>query len=447
MLRKRDFSIFEKILLWGLSICCIASIMIYFIRFINFRFTDDPNDFGIFGDYIGGVVGTIVGLIGIIFLYRTYLIQISIFEIQDKRQCQQQFESTFFTLLSQQRNIFQNMQGEYPASNNRPDFRVKGSQYVALLRLDLSLRLLDLGYESELLARGDARLLKIHVNNIYQVWFQGHAAQLGHYFRHLYHVLKYIDDSQIEDKKKYSDLVQAQMSTDELYLTAINGISNYGRKKMLPLLNSYSFLENLVIDDDPIISDLIKIFYPKTKRKNIIDVNRNIIFLGGIHAVGKSFFANSIRKEHPSIGTMSCSEVLKWEDPRSKEVDDVVENQDRLINNLQRIVDIDKPYLLDGHFCLINAAGEIECVPLYVFRAINPEFIILLKESVDIIVKRLLERDNKKYRVEIIERLLEKEREWAMDVADALGVPMYEIKSSEYDKIKDAVAQFVDSFC
>lgn len=94
-----------------------------------------------------------------------------------------------------------------------------------------------------------------------------HAAQLGHYFRHLYHLLYFIQTEGNIDKKKYSDIVQAQMSYDELYLITINGISNYGRKKMLPLLNDFSFLENLAIDDDYIVRRLIELFYPSTKKK------------------------------------------------------------------------------------------------------------------------------------------------------------------------------------
>ena len=38
-------------------------------------------------------------------------------------------------------------------------------------------------------------------------------------------------------------------------------------KKMLPLLNEFSFLENLAINDDEIVRRLVELFYPSTKKK------------------------------------------------------------------------------------------------------------------------------------------------------------------------------------
>ena len=434
---------------WILGACVLASILIYIATFYNLSFTNCPSDFGIFGDYIGGVVGTLVGLIGIVFLYRTYRIQVDISNHQEAKQDRQQFETAFFSLLSQQRNILQNLEGEFQVKKGLPLEKVIGYQFLSRLRLDLSLRLLDLNYEPKLLNTSNTsntNLLKIQVNCIYQELFQGYADQLGHYFRHLYHLLKFVDESELFDKKKYMDLIQSQMSSDELYLTAINGISNYGRKRMLPLLNNYSFLENLIIDDDPIVADLIRIFYPNTKKKSITSMSKNIIFIGGIHAVGKTFFTNFAIADNPQLKLLSCSEVLKWKDPTEKEVDNVAANQDLLIENLQKIVDIDKPYLLDGHFCLMNKNGEIEQVPSHIFRSINPVFIVLLYENIDIVAKRLFERDGKKYDQKLLEQLSNAEREWAMKIADDLSIPVYLIKSSEYLIVKNEIMKFVEEF-
>lgn len=338
------------------------------------------------------------------------------------------------------------MKGEFPVKNGRSREEVEGYQFLSRIRLDLSLRLLDLNYEPELFDFSNKNLLKIHVSSIYQDLFLGHADQLGHYFRHLYHLLKYVDDSELKNKKKYMDLIQSQMSSDELYITAINGISNYGRKRMLPLLNNYSFLENLVIDNDPIVAELIHIFYPNTKKKSIAIMSKNIIFLGGIHAVGKSFFASCVKSNNDKIQVLSCSDVLKWKDPKEKEVTNVVANQDLLIANLKKIVDIDQPYLLDGHFCLMNKENEIEKVPLHIFESINPAFIILLYEDIDIVAKRLFERDGKEYDIEKLENLQKMEKEWATDVADVLSIPISIIKSSEYLSVKEEVTNFIEDF-
>ena len=67
---------------------------------------------------------------------------------------------------------------------------------------------------------------------------------LGHYFRQLYHIIKFVDESEIEDKRRYTDFLQAQMDNDELVLLAYNGISEQG-EDFKPLIERYSLLENL----------------------------------------------------------------------------------------------------------------------------------------------------------------------------------------------------------
>ncbi len=215
---------------------------------------------------------------------------------------------------------------------------------------------------------------------------------------------------------------------------------------MLPLMNQYSLLENLVIDDDPIVTKLVRLFYPNTKQKRIENMKRNIIFVGGVHAVGKSFFAELVKGDNDSITLLSASEIIKWNDPKEKKVEDVPSNQNLLVENLQKLVDIDKPYLLDGHFCLMNSQDEIDRVPMQTFQDINPEMIILLVDNLDVIMQRLKDRDDKLYDSKRIKSLFENELSWAHDVADKLGVEIYTIKVSEYEKVKSVIADFVSQF-
>jgi adenylate kinase len=446
MHKQREFTKVECLLIIFLIAGCIGTIAVYCFVFHSMTFGDAPSDFALFGDYIGGVTGTIIGLIGIVFLYRTYRIQLDISSTQEEIQQKQQFEETFFSLLGQQRSIVLNLKGKFPIGDGQVFEEKSNYEYIAQLRDDLSEQLRVLNFESNALREGKTNLLKIQVNEIYQNLFLSHAPQLGHYFRHLYHLLKFIHDSKGIDKKKYFDLVQAQMGFDELYLVAINGISNYGRRRMLPLLNESSFLENLVIDDDEIVRRLIQLFYPKTKRKDIDTMRRNIIFVGGIHGVGKSTFTSNVKKQLPSIELLSCSKVLKWENPSEKRVDNVRANQNRLIENLRELVDIDKPYLLDGHFCLVNKEGRVERIGIDTFRDINPEAIILLTGDIDKIINRLANRDGKQYDKGLVEQLYSEEQNWAKEIADKLGIHIYELESSQYGDIQKEMKEFVDSF-
>ena len=67
---------------------------------------------------------------------------------------------------------------------------------------------------------------------------------LAHYYRQLYHIVKFVDESEIEDKSRYTDFVQAQMDNDELVLLAYNGLNERG-ENFKSLIEKYGLLENL----------------------------------------------------------------------------------------------------------------------------------------------------------------------------------------------------------
>lgn len=231
-------SIFKSFFLLFVALLAISPIIVYCITLRRFGFAESSGDFGVFGDYIGGTIGTIVGAISIYLVYITYSSQVKFARKQDEAMKHQQFETTFFSLLEQQQMIRSQLKGIIG------DDTYEGILYLQGLKSQLEDALSELNYIQDEVTEDNKVMLKNRVNGLYVDFFLPNVSNLGHYFRHLYHILKYIDDSQLSDSKKYADLLQSQLSNDELYMIAINGISNYGRKKMLPLMDKYGFLEN-----------------------------------------------------------------------------------------------------------------------------------------------------------------------------------------------------------
>jgi len=441
----RNFSKIEIIGIIILVLAIIGSVIVYIVTLAKLPFAQESADFGTFGDYVGGLVGTFVGLISIIFLYRTYRIQLDISAKQELKQQSQQFESAFFALLLQQRDILQNIKGDFV--NNDGTLHIEsGPKFMNILREDLATRLLELSYEPDLLVPSKINILKVRVNSLYQDLFNNHVEQLGHYFRHLYHLIKFVDSHCDRNAQSYVDIVQAQMTTDELYLTAINGISHFGRKRFLPLLGKYNFFENLLLEEADVGNDLIGIFYPYTKRKNVVMQSKNIIFVGGIHAVGKSTFTDYARKIASNIKLLSCSALLNWENPEDKEVEDVMSNQERLLRALNNVVDIDKPYFIDGHFCLLDQNHNIVPVAFDVIKAINPRRIFLLTENINVIHDRLLSRDGKDYDLTLLAEMAAKEQELAENFSAQYDVPLLIIKANEYNRVDTIVKEFGEEY-
>ncbi|WP_243472771.1 ATP-binding protein [Winogradskyella sp. MH6] len=158
-----------------------------------------------------------------------------------------------------------------------------------------------------------------------------------------------------------------------------------------------------------------------------------IVFVGGIHGVGKGTFCNDISKKY-NLEHLTASEVLKWNEIsnlKNKKVKDISSTQERLINNLAKIVKPNQNYLLDGHFTLLNSSG----IPLKIedetFVGINPISIILLTCETRTILSRLTNRDDSKYDLSTIQKMQEMEVEHANHISKKLNIPLFEIKDKD----------------
>lgn len=157
-------------------------------------------------------------------------------------------------------------------------------------------------------------------------------------------------------------------------------------------------------------------------------MKRRIIFIGGIHGVGKSTFcqslASKIKAKH-----LSASELIVMakneESSSSKRVKNINKNQNILIHAMNEYLNDDVLYLLDGHFCLINETGEISKVPEQTYRSISPMAIILLHDDPNRIHTRLNDRDNKHYNLEFIRDFQNQELTYSKQVADKLNIPYH----------------------
>lgn len=163
----------------------------------------------------------------------------------------------------------------------------------------------------------------------------------------------------------------------------------------------------------------------------------NIIFVGGIHGVGKGTICNRIC-EVTDFVHLSASEILKWNEisqPGNKNVANIQSTQDSLLEGLKKTLQKNKSYLLDGHFCLFNSEGKVEKVPLEIFERISPKLIAVVTTDVQLIKERLERRDNKSYGFEILKLMQNMEKKYAKEIAFSLDTPFFEIKDGDYNSL------------
>jgi Putative phage abortive infection protein len=238
----------------------VLSIVLYFKNFGGNKGVEKISNWADFGSYLSGVASTIISFCSLMLIYITY-------KNQAKNSSVQQFETTFFNLLSTQRNILSSLSGflnkELNSENPFNDLINKiGGEYISSIAEKINY---DINSFPAKINEANTNIF-VEINQIYINIYRGKEPQLGHYFRHLYHLIKFVNESNIESKKKYTDIIQAQMSDDELYVTFYNGISEFGSLKFKPLLDDYSFLENIRSRGDKFKLHC-NMFYPNTTFK------------------------------------------------------------------------------------------------------------------------------------------------------------------------------------
>ncbi len=406
-------------------------LMVYIIRMYKLQFANTPSGFGTFGDYVGGVVGAFTGLLSVVFLYFTYLKQIEIFEEQQKQTKLHQFEENFFHLLANYRSIVPSLQ------NNK---RETGLEYIRSVRKLIEKPIDDICKKQDALIDLNTLVTRESINEQYKTAFEAESDQLGHYFRSLYHLLKYIEKHcpSGDDRKMYFDLVQAQMNTDELYLTCINGISSYGRKKMQPLLNRSSFLENLAIDENETIRKLVYFYYPLTKKKNVAGIRNNVIIIAGTEGSRKSRLMKRLREEQIPVRMTSVPMMLHTKGLNSI---DYLNNQEYIKEMLRKKIDPDETYVLCCSFAQLLKDGQNKRLPLTIYEDIHPIAVLLMKSPIDYMIMSIKREERISLNTTQAELYLENEETTASDYAGEKDVPFLRFRCEDIDAMVNIIKQ------
>ncbi len=169
--------------------------------------------------------------------------------------------------------------------------------------------------------------------------------------------------------------------------------------------------------------------------------NKNIIFIGGIHGVGKGTICSDISLNTGLIH-LTASQILKWVEISKKDnklVENITSTQERLINGLNNLIKKDKEYIIDGHFCLLNSNGTPNRIDEDTFDQINPKAIVVVIDDVEKIAKRLEKRDGKIYDFLVLNELQKMEVEYAKYLSKKYSIPYGEIKNGNYTQLMEII--------
>lgn len=251
----------------------VAILLIFALWFLNYYILKDLDctQRGTFGDMFGAVNSLFSGLafagiiITIILQSRELCLQRNEltetrkeFNIQNHTLKLQRFENTFFNLLSIHHEIINSIdytrQKRLSLSQQmdgvEPNIETFTSRDVFKIRYDeLSKTLQNIEDFAEL-------------NSKYLLFYEKVQTDFGHYFRNLYRIIKFVDNSiffdsleTIEARNKdfkikydYICMIRAQLSDYELLWLFYNGLSGNGIAKFKIYIEKYTLLKNMPQD-------------------------------------------------------------------------------------------------------------------------------------------------------------------------------------------------------
>lgn len=283
----------KKNLKISLILLCIVLVLWSTTWILTMTLLAEWSDRGTFGDMFGSVNALFSGLAfaGVIFaiylqskelsLQREELVltrnelegQKEQLKLQNQTTKIQQFEFTYFNMLNNLQNILDAMVADADVMVNREQ---KGREYLRHISNELTNRFKkDEAFQSQLKMVIDdekqlAEQIRLKAMKVYEPFFFNTSYNLGHYFRYIHNIIKYVR-KQINDHEKqkmYLSYLQAQLSNDEMYFILVNSLSKFSKNKegkalFREWLDEYQLLEN--IDGSQIIDkSILRVFFPNT---------------------------------------------------------------------------------------------------------------------------------------------------------------------------------------
>lgn len=152
-----------------------------------------------------------------------------------------------------------------------------------------------------------------------------------------------------------------------------------------------------------------------------------MIFVSGVHAVGKTYFCNIV-KERLGIKNYSSSQLIaerrKKDFLADKHVADINDNQILLLDVINELRMAGEEFILDGHFCLLDVEGAITKIPMETYFSLKPDIMILLLEDPKIIAERRFQRDGIQQDECAIADFQEAGKVYAAEIAKQLNIPL-----------------------
>lgn len=198
---------------------------LYLFNF-NFKLSDDNSKWGTFGDFLGGALNPILGIITIVLTYDIIKTQF----IENK---QSEFKYMFqilFDVIEENKNLI---------SYNRFGKVYKGREALPIINKGI-----ENLYQSLNEVEGSDK--NDNFDRAFWSMFESIDGSSATFMKTIHNCFKVIDEYCLDERKStYSDLVRAQFHTDDLKFLLYNGIASDDFKSLKSRFEKFTILKDL----------------------------------------------------------------------------------------------------------------------------------------------------------------------------------------------------------
>lgn len=233
-------------LIIGLTILTVYVVLLFCNDYLKIGGTFSLDNASKIAPFIGSCVGIFFTLAGTLLVFENLQMTRLNNDTNQLLTQKNQFENIFFNLLTQQRQIKDGIKTSVHFEEEG-EVETSGSNFFD----DLATRI-KMDFEGK--TKTQEELIKL-----YNHWFTIHNSDLGHFFRHLYHIVKFVDrnpyfnsitnNTAFLQKADYIKILRAQLSNSEIVLLALNGLTKQG-EKFKKYIDDYELLVNINMETE-----------------------------------------------------------------------------------------------------------------------------------------------------------------------------------------------------
>lgn len=226
-------------------ISCVIFIWNHTIQVFDSKYSADTNILGTYGDFVGGVLGTIFTLISVLLVIRTFKEQQNVSNQNNEQLEVQRFNDLFFELLRLYQSEVNKLCGQLKnisKAENKETIEFDDIKYNDKDFFDIEKKYIQNNYRNRKSYEGN----RINAVNYYMLFYIENSTKVGAYFRTLYRIYDLIDRSNINEKtkKNYLKIMRAQLTESELFFIRYNAMTFYGHN-FIYYINKYHILKHL----------------------------------------------------------------------------------------------------------------------------------------------------------------------------------------------------------